>query len=240
MAISLYDGSSSLVNKLLQSQLVLRTASALILSPLILYVIYKGGVFYDLLVLAITLLALHEWLGIVAQHQCESFTACENLKYRWHIIGVMFTVLLASSLVFIRNSDDHGYYHTLWLVLVVWATDIGAYFSGIIIGGPKLAPNISPKKTWSGSIGGILSALLVGIIFDHLIDIGNPGFTILSPVLSVISQIGDLLESKFKRVFKVKDSGYIIPGHGGILDRIDGLAIAAISFSLFLLLKLIP
>ena len=195
---------------------------------------------FDLLTISIALLALHEWLGIVTQHECESYTSCEKLKYRWHIGGVVATVFLACSLIFIRNSSDHGYHHTLWLVLVVWATDVGAYFSGMVIGGPKIAPSISPKKTWSGAVGGLVFACIVGVIFNYLFgDHGCVEYLILSPILSVISQIGDLLESRFKRVFNVKDSGHVIPGHGGILDRIDGLATASIFFALILFFKLV-
>ena len=110
-----------------------------------------------------------------------------------------------------------------WLLAVVWATDIGAYFAGRGIGGPKLAPSISPNKTWAGLIGGALSAGLVGTLAAGLTDSDATLLVVGGMILAVVAQGGDLLESWCKRHFGVKDSSHIIPGHGGILDRVDGL-----------------
>jgi phosphatidate cytidylyltransferase len=116
----------------------------------------------------------------------------------------------------------------LFVLVVVWATDIGGYFGGRTIGGPKLWPRVSPKKTWSGAVAGVAAACAAGGLTVALTGVGNPvrGFLLAIP-LSMVSQAGDLAESAVKRRFGVKDSGHIIPGHGGVLDRVDGLFAAA-------------
>ncbi|KZD07187.1 hypothetical protein AUP43_10330 [Oceanibaculum pacificum] len=140
----------------------------------------------------------------------------------WLAAGIPVIVLPAISLLFIRN-DPMGVQTALWLVAVIAATDIGAYFSGRTIGGPKLAPRISPKKTWAGLIGGMLSAALVGTATILLIGEGDiPLIAVVSAIMAVVAQMGDLSESAVKRHFGVKDSGAIIPGHGGLFDRLDG------------------
>jgi phosphatidate cytidylyltransferase len=109
-----------------------------------------------------------------------------------------------------------------WLMLVTWATDIFAYFAGRSIGGPKLAPKISPNKTWAGLIGGMAGAALVGAGAAWLLSIGEPFFWLGAP-MGLLAQLGDLYESRVKRKLGVKDSGALLPGHGGVLDRLDGL-----------------
>lgn len=147
---------------------------------------------------------------------------------RWAAEGVLYSGLAIYALLAARTGDK-GLVFVFFLFVVVWATDIFAYFSGRAIGGPKLWPRVSPKKTWSGAIGGLLSAILLGVgtVYlaghQHLVS-----WAILAFVLSVVSQAGDLLESAIKRRFNVKDSSGLIPGHGGIMDRVDGLVAAAI------------
>ena len=111
----------------------------------------------------------------------------------------------------------------------MWATDIGAYLVGRTFGGPKLAPAISPNKTWSGAIGGLACGVGGALLAARLLDVGFSPVTILiaAAIVSIASQLGDLFESWWKRVFGVKDSGGLIPGHGGILDRIDGVLLAS-------------
>ena len=153
----------------------------------------------------------------------------------WTTLGLAYAGLLGLSLAGLRGSDAPGLSATLFLFAVVWATDILAYFVGRAIGGPKLAPSISPGKTWSGAAGGTLAAVAAGMGVAHLLGspLGLGAVLALAFALSVLSQIGDLFESSIKRRFGAKDSSQLIPGHGGVMDRVDGLAVAA--FALFLL-----
>ena len=123
-----------------------------------------------------------------------------------------------------------------WVLLSVVATDTGAFIVGSTIGGIKLAPNISPNKTWAGLLGGILSSLMVAWIFYLFwLETNNPGLFIMAIILAIISQIGDLVESAYKRSYKIKDSSRLIPGRGGLLDRLDGHIAAGIFISFILL-----
>ncbi|MGO4715682.1 phosphatidate cytidylyltransferase [Bradyrhizobium sp. 2TAF24] len=136
--------------------------------------------------------------------------------------------LLASDLV--RFDASAGFLALMFVLLIVWVTDIGGYFAGRGIGGPKLWPRVSPKKTWAGAIGGLAGSLLIALAFAAL-GFGRTWPLLgLAAVLSVVSQLGDLFESAVKRTFGVKDSSHIIPGHGGLLDRLDGF-VAAIVFA---------
>lgn len=141
-------------------------------------------------------------------------------------VGVGYIGTAAISLLFLRE-QPLGFALALWTLAIVWATDIGAYFAGRTIGGPKLAPTISPNKTWAGLIGGMVLAGIAGALiakFGHL-----PMSALwLAPFLAVVAQAGDLVESGMKRHVGVKDSGKILPGHGGLLDRIDGMLPVAI------------
>lgn len=135
--------------------------------------------------------------------------------------GVPYVALPALALLFIRDQEN-GTVLTFWTLALVWATDIGAYFAGRAIGGPKLMPRVSPNKTWAGLIGGMVAALLAGLAFHHWGALPL-GLALASPVLALVAQGGDLYESALKRRAGVKDSGTILPGHGGVLDRLDGL-----------------
>lgn len=135
--------------------------------------------------------------------------------------GVAYVGLGAIALLFLRG-QPHGFALALWALLVVWATDIGAFFAGRRIGGPKLAPRISPNKTWAGLAGGVLAAAVVGGAWAAVTHLPAMAFW-LAPVLAIVAQAGDLLESGMKRRAGVKDSGALLPGHGGVLDRIDGV-----------------
>lgn len=142
-------------------------------------------------------------------------------------LGIAYIGLSGIGLVWLRLQPN-GFGLVLWTLVVVWATDILAYFTGRAIGGPKLAPRISPKKTWAGLIGGILGAGLFGWLvatWFHLPAI----FSALGPAMAVLAQAGDLFESRLKRKAGVKDSGALLPGHGGALDRLDGLIPVAIA-----------
>jgi phosphatidate cytidylyltransferase len=127
------------------------------------------------------------------------------------------------ALILLRGAES-GRATVLFLMLVVWAGDIGAYLVGRLVGGPRLAPSISPGKTWSGAAGGTLCAVLAGLAVAPAHPVAA---CVLALVLSIVAQAGDLLESAIKRHFGVKDSGRLIPGHGGLLDRLDGVVAAA-------------
>lgn len=149
-------------------------------------------------------------------------------------LGVVYCGLPALALVVLRRQDD-GLLLAIWAMALVWATDIGAYFAGRTIGGPKLAPAISPNKTWAGLIGGVLAA---GVFGWALMTWAGLAWQLAaaSPALAVLAQSGDLYESALKRRAGVKDSGNILPGHGGVLDRLDGLVPVAPVAALLVLL----
>ncbi len=150
----------------------------------------------------------------------------------WQALGVFYVGLPSLTIVWIRDEPD-GLAVLAWMLALVVAVDTGAYAAGRTIGGPKLAPRISPKKTWAGLAGGIAAALLIGWISAFLLDL--PRFLpliLVSGGLAVVEQAGDLAESAFKRRFGVKDSSRLIPGHGGVLDRVDGLLAVALAVGL--------
>ncbi len=151
------------------------------------------------------------------------------------LIGFVYVGGAVASFAWLRGDSDMGRLTIIWLLGVVWATDIGAYFVGRTIGGPKMAPKLSPNKTWSGLIGGMAAAAIIGVLVFVVAGIGSVELTltivvalaIFSALVALLSQAGDVYESSLKRRAGVKDSGTIIPGHGGILDRVDGLMLAA-------------
>lgn len=148
--------------------------------------------------------------------------------------GLIYAALSGVSLALLRDSDDQGLAAILFLFATVWATDIMAYFVGRTVGGPKLAPAISPGKTWSGAIGGAVGGVLAGVATAAVT--GYASLVVAACValsLSAVSQLGDLFESWIKRRHGVKDSSRLIPGHGGVMDRVDGLVAAA--FMLYLI-----
>ncbi|WP_076743226.1 phosphatidate cytidylyltransferase [Sphingomonas jeddahensis] len=135
--------------------------------------------------------------------------------------GVIYCGLPVLALVFLRRQDE-GLLWAFWALALVWATDIGAFFAGRTIGGPKLAPRLSPNKTWAGLIGGVMAASALALLLH--VYYGLPWrMTLATPLLAALAQGGDLYESWLKRRAGVKDSGNILPGHGGVLDRLDGL-----------------
>ncbi|HVI87850.1 MAG TPA: phosphatidate cytidylyltransferase [Dongiaceae bacterium] len=145
-------------------------------------------------------------------------------KALWFGLGVLYVVPASLAAVAIRAQAGDGLPTEIWIVALVVAADTGAYVAGRSIGGPKLAPRISPNKTWAGLAGAIVSAGIIGAV--TAVIIGRPSvmpLTLVSGLLAIVEQGGDLFESYFKRHFGVKDSGRIIPGHGGVLDRVDGL-----------------
>ncbi len=155
---------------------------------------------------------------------------------RFSALGLPYAGIGGLSLLWLRLQPMQGFNDTLLVVIVIWSTDIGAYLVGRVMGGKKLAPRISPGKTWSGSIGGLAAGALAGAVLAGLLH-GNVGAcALVAIVLSLGAQAGDLLESAIKRKLGVKDSGDTIPGHGGLFDRLDGFLAAAPLAAIFALL----
>lgn len=156
----------------------------------------------------------------------------------WGLVGALYVGLGAICFVGLRGVSPEGLFVIFWVALVVIATDVGAYFSGRIIGGPKLWRRVSPNKTWAGLLGGMLLAALISLVFSALV-LGyiELFLAVLAAIVAVIAQIGDLSESAYKRHFGVKDSGSILPGHGGLLDRLDGMLAATIFVALISLIR---
>jgi phosphatidate cytidylyltransferase len=151
----------------------------------------------------------------------------------WTATGFGYAAAAEVASVLVRHDQAHGFVALILILLVVWVTDIGGYFAGRGIGGPKLWPRVSPKKTWAGAIGGFAASLAVAAGFAA-IGLGKTGpMLLLGAVLSIASQLGDLFESAVKRRFGVKDSSHIIPGHGGLLDRLDGFVAAIVLAAIF-------
>ncbi|MBR0799183.1 phosphatidate cytidylyltransferase [Bradyrhizobium jicamae] len=151
----------------------------------------------------------------------------------WAAAGLLYAAAAEIASVLVRLDAVKGFAALMFVLLVVWVTDIGGYFAGRSIGGPKLWVRVSPKKTWAGAIGGFVASMLVAAGFAAF-EIGTTGpLLVLGAVLSVVSQLGDLFESAVKRRFGVKDSSHIIPGHGGLLDRLDGFVAAVIVAAIF-------
>jgi len=148
--------------------------------------------------------------------------------------GLLYVTWPSFALLYLREQPQ-GLGLALWTLAVVWSTDIGAYFAGRSIGGPKLSPAISPNKTWAGLIGGVVAALVLGYGIALVLALPRP-LLVLGAPMAVLAQMGDLFESWLKRRAKVKDSGRILPGHGGVFDRLDGLVPVAVAIALLLML----
>lgn len=158
-------------------------------------------------------------------------------RRNWAAAGYLYAAAAEIASVLLRLDPVKGFAALMFVLLIVWVTDTGGYFAGRGIGGPKLWPRVSPKKTWAGAVGGFAASLLVACGFAAL-DQGRIGpLLAVSAVLSVVSQLGDLFESAVKRRFGVKDSGHIIPGHGGLMDRLDGFVAAVVVAALLGLLR---
>ena len=152
----------------------------------------------------------------------------------WAGVGAAYVGLPILCLWWLRDQPE-GAAWVMWTLLVVWATDVGGYFAGKGFGGPRLAPRLSPKKTWAGLFGGMALALVAATAFASVVSL-QPLYLLAfaAPLLAVLSQAGDITESAVKRHFEAKDTGSLIPGHGGLLDRVDGLLFTAPAVALFL------
>ncbi len=157
---------------------------------------------------------------------------------RWAIAGLLYAAAVVLGPTILRDDNALGFAAILWLFAVVWGTDVAAYFAGRSIGGPKLWPQLSPKKTWSGFIGGTLVGTAIALAVVRFVGIApTTGLVLATFAIAALSQAGDLFESSVKRRFAAKDAGSIIPGHGGVMDRLDGFLVAAVAAAALGLLR---
>ncbi len=198
------------------NDLPLRIATGLILIAIALLTAVAGGSLFALFVAAIATAMFYEWTRITRGRGAG-----------WYVSGFIYALIPALALLWIRERDSNGLGLLLWVFIVTWSTDIGAYFAGRRFGRRKLAPKISPGKTVEGLIGGVAAAAILGgiwTVFDRL----GPALLVAAPLFAIAAQLGDLFESSMKRRAGVKDSGSWLPGHGGVLDRLDGLVPVAV------------
>lgn len=198
------------------NELVVRTITGIVLIAAALFAAVQGGNILAILVAAIATLMFYEWTRIV-----------RGWGAAWYIAGFVYALLPALALLWIRERDAHGLELLIWAFIVTWSTDTGAYIVGRRFGKSKLAPSISPGKTLEGLYGGIAAATLLGGAWALAMDLGL-ALLALAPVFAIAAQAGDLFESGMKRRAGVKDSGAWLPGHGGVLDRLDGLVPVAV------------
>lgn len=190
------------------------TGAALVVLALMAAV--AGGYAFAILAAAAATAMFYEWMRIV-----------RGWGAGWAIAGFLYALAPALALLWIRDRAIDGLAVILWVFLVTWATDIGGYLVGRSIGGKKLAPSISPGKTWAGLVGGVIAATLIA--GGWALGVGLPAILLLlAPIFALAAQAGDLFESWMKRRAGLKDSGDWLPGHGGVLDRLDGLVPVAI------------
>ncbi len=168
-------------------------------------------------------------LGLIGAVAFVAATSLRRARAAIFAGGMVFGNSAVVGLIALRSGQEFGLIAVIWLFGVVWSADTLAYFSGRLIGGPKLAPTISPNKTWAGFMGGIVGAALAGFVITRLVDVGSGNTVIaLSAVAAIVAQAGDLQESWAKRHLGIKDSGRLLPGHGGIWDRLDALIVVTI------------
>jgi len=208
-----------------------RILSAIILVPVVVGLIYAGPPYSVGLGVVMTLAMFFEWI-LMAFHEKKS-----DFKGTLVLIAGLFYILVASLflLELLADVERNGILLLFMMLVIVWATDTGAYFMGSWLKGPKLAPKISPNKTWSGFFGGLLFGTLFGGCAVHYFGETSDWLTFLPMVaiVSTVGQMGDLLESLVKRYWEVKDSSQLIPGHGGLLDRLDSLLGIAFVFAIW-------
>lgn len=213
-----------------QADLKVRILSAIVMLAIVGWEVWMGGVVYRAFVVLVALGLLWEWWGLARR-----IGYATSARAILMAAGLAYIGLAAFSLIILRETPID----LLAVMASVIATDTGAYFAGRAIGGPKIAPNISPSKTWAGLGGGMVaSALAMIAIHETMRDFSPGGWLMLATfgaLLAIVAQAGDFLESAMKRKAGVKDSGHLIPGHGGLLDRLDGLLAVAV-----LMLALMP
>jgi len=198
------------------NELPLRVYSSIVLGALALAATWIGGTVFALFWLVAAIGVAWEWARLT------------SLRPMWLVAGVIYAGIFLVSMLLLRDDSVLGFVALIWLFALVWTADVFAFFAGRAIGGPKLAPQISPNKTWAGAIVGTIAGITAGAIV--LIAAGlslRPAHLIIMFIVVIAAQLGDLVESAIKRRFGVKDSSQLIPGHGGLMDRCDSLFAAA-------------
>ncbi|MEO8175997.1 MAG: phosphatidate cytidylyltransferase [Sphingomicrobium sp.] len=198
------------------SELLVRTFSAIAMMLVALVAALQGGYYFAILAAAAATALYYEWTRIV-----------RGWGLGWNVAGFIYALLPAVALLWLRDRAEHGLAIVLWVFVITWATDVGAYLVGRAVGRRKLAPSISPGKTVEGLVGGVVAATLFGGGWTWLTGL-NPTLFALAPLFALAAQGGDLFESALKRRAGVKDSANWLPGHGGLLDRLDGLVPVAV------------
>lgn len=225
-----------------RSDLAVRTGSAIVMLVAAGLALWAGGLALRLFVAAVAALVFWEWRGIVLR-----FRDSQPVRLVWLVAGLVYVGAAAWALLSLASGPR------ILLIALVIATDVGAYFAGRAIGGPRIAPAISPSKTWAGLLGGMAAAALVAALALRLAPdvfvgeaspvLDDPGLALIVALggacIAVVAQAGDFFESWMKRRAGVKDSGALIPGHGGLFDRVDGLLLAAIAAGLFVALRMV-
>ena len=195
---------------------MLRIVSAAVLGPIAIAAAYFGGWSFAVFWAAAAAAVLWEWTKLVT-------------GLIWTMAGIGYAGIMLLAPLLLRTDNTYGFLALVLLFAIVWTTDILGYFAGRAIGGPKLLPAISPKKTWSGAIAGTLGAMIVAVLVANYFGAFNTtAIAIIALLLSIMAQLGDLLESWVKRQFGAKDASHLIPGHGGVMDRLDGFWAAAL------------
>ncbi len=204
-----------------------RILSAAVLAPVALACVWLGGLPFILIVAAVMIGLGFEWLALCRGRDIALL----------RMAGWICVICAGAALLWLRNDGVAGRSNVLFLFVIVWAGDIGAYLFGRWIGGSRMAPRISPGKTWSGAAGGLFAAVVAGLIAAHLLtDVATAWRAALTAAgLGIVAQAGDLLESYVKRRLEVKDSSHLIPGHGGLFDRLDGVMAASLVAALLAL-----
>jgi phosphatidate cytidylyltransferase len=219
------------------NDLRIRILSAAVLTPIGVASVWLGGIAFTLIVGVIVTGLVIEWLLLFRRPRgMHSGPGIQGSGARQppigpglFSVGLLYVAIAGTSLLWLRADPVSGRADVLFLLLIVWAGDIGAYVVGRWVGGPRLAPHISPGKTWSGAVGGLIAAVGTGLLAAHFLATPVTPWqpALIAVVLSIVAQAGDLLESFVKRLLAVKDSGNLIPGHGGLFDRLDGVLAAA-------------
>lgn len=219
------------------TDLKIRTISAVILVLAAFFCVWYGSFLILLMMSAFAYIGIKEWMDLT-----QNSNYSKSAKQKWFGYGVLYVGWACVAILLVRYSEnspaypdvDLGFTAACWVISIAMATDVGAYFAGRFIGGPKVAPSISPNKTWAGVIGGVIVAILfTSMVLFFCGFLVNSSIIKLTIVFSLIGQAGDFFESSVKRRFEVKDTGSFLPGHGGLLDRMDGQIFIMIASGVF-------